>query len=145
VVIDYTRDDFTRSGKQYDFILDNVTNHSLSDLRRALTPAGTLVPNGGGFDHHWIASGGRLVRAMVMFRFTSQKLVTFLVSMKHEDLAPLKELMEAGKVTPVIERTYPLSEAAQAISHVGAGHDRRGGRTRGKVDISLPLPAGGRA
>jgi NADPH:quinone reductase-like Zn-dependent oxidoreductase len=85
-VIDYTQEDFTQSGERYDFILDNVANHSLSDLRRALTPTGTLVPNGGGFDHRWIASGGRLVRAAVMFRFGTQKLGSFLVSKKHEDL-----------------------------------------------------------
>src|SRR5664280_1696781 len=98
-VIDYTKDDFTRSGERYDFILDNVANHSLSDLRRALTPTGTLVPNGGGFNHRWMASGGRLVRGAVLFRFGSQRLGRFLVSPKHEDLVVLKELIEAGKVT----------------------------------------------
>src|SRR5437762_11466970 len=60
-VIDYTKEDFTRTGQRYDFILDNVANHSLSDLRRALAPQGMLVPNGGGFDHRWVASGGRLI------------------------------------------------------------------------------------
>lgn len=130
-VIDYTQEHFIRSGKRYDFILDNVAKHSLSDLRRVLTPTGTLVPNGGGFDHRWIASGGRLVRAAVMFRFVSQTLGSFLVSKKHEDLTALKEMIEAGKVTPVMDRAYSLSETAQAIGHVGAGH------ARGKVAITV--------
>jgi len=131
-VIDYTKEDFTRSGQHYDFILDNVSNHSLSDLRRALTPTGTLIPNGGNFGNRWLASGGRIVRGTVLFRFGSQKLGNFLVSMKkHEDLDFLKELIEAGKVTPVMDRTYPLSETAQAIAQVGGGH------LRGKVTVSI--------
>ncbi|MEO8228774.1 MAG: NAD(P)-dependent alcohol dehydrogenase [Chloroflexota bacterium] len=134
-VIDYTRVDFTRSGQQYDFILDNVANHSLSDLRRALTPTGTLVPNGGGFDHRWIASGGRIVRAAVMFQFGSQTLANFLVKTTHEDLVTLTELIEAGLVTPVMDHTYPLSETAQAIDHVGEGH------ARGKTTITMALPS----
>ena len=74
-VIDYTQEDFTQNGRRYDFILDNVANHSLSDLRRALTPTGTLIPNGGGFDNRWFASGGRLiVRAVVLNRFGGQTL-----------------------------------------------------------------------
>ncbi|MGZ8724293.1 MAG: NAD(P)-dependent alcohol dehydrogenase [Aeromicrobium sp.] len=137
-VIDYTKEDFTQSGRQYDFILDNVSNRSLSDLRRALGPKGTLVPNGGRFDNRWLASGGRILRGKAMFRSGGQKLGNFLVSMKYEDLVVLKELIEAGKVTPVIDRTYPLSESAQAIAHVGGGHAQGGGRTRGKVAITLP-------
>jgi NADPH:quinone reductase-like Zn-dependent oxidoreductase len=130
-VIDYTREDFTQKDQRYDFILDNVANHSLSDLRRALTPTGTLVPNGGGFDNHWFASGGRVISAHVLKRFVSHRLRPFLVSLKFEDLVVLKELIEAGKVTPVIDRTYPLSEASQAIGHVGEGH------ARGKVVITV--------
>ena len=130
-VIDYTREDFTQKDQRYDFILDNVANHSLSDLRRALTPTGTLVPNGGGFDNHWFASGGRVISAHVLKRFVNHRLRPFLVSPKFEDLVVLKELIEAGKVTPVIDRTYPLSEASQAIGHVGEGH------ARGKVVITV--------
>jgi NADPH:quinone reductase-like Zn-dependent oxidoreductase len=141
-VIDYGKADFTRDGRKYDFILDNVSNHSLSRLRQSLTPTGMLVPNGGRFDNRWLASGGRIIRGMVLFRFGNQKMGNFLVSMKHGDLTVLKELIEAGKVTPVIDRTYPLSESAQAIAHVGSGHSQGGGRTRGKVAISLPqLPS----
>src|SRR3712207_34003 len=123
-VIDYTREDFTRSGQQYDFILDNVANHSLSDLRRALTPTGTLVPNGGGFENRWFAGGGRVISAHVLSRFVSQSLRPFLVSPKFEDLLVLKELIEASKMMPVIDRTYPLSELPEAIGHVGGGHAR---------------------
>jgi NADPH:quinone reductase-like Zn-dependent oxidoreductase len=130
-VIDYTREDFTRSGQRYDFILDNVANHSLSDLRRALTPTGTLVPNGGAFENHWFAGGGRVISAHVMSRFVSQSLRPFLVSMNLADLVTIKDLVEAGKITPVIDRTYPLNEADQAIDHVGQGH------ARGKVAISV--------
>lgn len=130
-VIDYTREDFTRSGQRYDFILDNVANHSLSSLRRALTPTGTLVPNGGGFDNHWFAGGGRVISALVVSRFVSHTLRPFLVAPKHEDLVVLKEFLEAGDVTPVIDRAYPLSETAQAMGHVGGGH------ARGKVAITV--------
>ena len=130
-VIDYTWEDFTQKDQRYDFILDNVANHSLSDLRRALTPTGTLVPNGGGFDNHWFASGGRVISAHVLNRFVSHRLRPFLVSPKFEDLLVLKEMIEAGKMTPVIDRTYPLSETSQAIGNVGEGH------ARGKVVITL--------
>jgi NADPH:quinone reductase-like Zn-dependent oxidoreductase len=130
-VIDYTVDDFTRSGQLYDFILDNVANHSLSDLRRAVTPTGALVPNGGGFDNHWFASGGRVIRANVLKRSTDHRLRPFLLSPKLEDLVFLKELIEADKVTPVMDRTYQLTETPQAIAHVGEGH------ARGKVVITV--------
>jgi NADPH:quinone reductase-like Zn-dependent oxidoreductase len=130
-VIDYTVEDFTRSEQRYDFILDNVGKHSLSDLRCALTPKGTLVPNGGRFDKRWVASGGRLIRAHVFFLFVSQAVRTFIVSLKHADLVVLKELIEAGTLTPVVDRTYPLSEVPQAIDHVGGGH------SRGKVVITV--------
>ncbi len=130
-VIDYTKADFTKAGKRYDVILDNVSNHSLSSLRRALTRTGTLVPNGGRFDKRWMASGGRIVQGKVLFRLSGQRLGNFLVATTHEDLVLLKELIEAGKVTPVMDRTYRLDEAAQAMAHVGAGH------TRGKTAITV--------
>ena len=130
-VIDYTKDDFTSSGKRYDVILDNVSNHSLSSLRRALTATGVLIPNGGNFGNRWFASAGRLIRATVLFRFGTQRLGRFLVSTNHDDLVVLKELIEAGKVTPVLGGTYPLSHAGKAIDHVGAGH------AQGKVAITV--------
>ena len=130
-VIDYTTQDFTRSGERYDFILDNVSNRSLTELRRALTPNGMLIPNGGNFGNHWFSSAGRLVRATVLFRFGGQRLGRFLVSMNHADLVVLKDLIEAGKLTPVLDRTYPLSDAAQAMDHVGQGH------AQGKTAITV--------
>ena len=130
-VIDYTSEDFTRSGERYDFILDNVSNRSLSDLRRALTSTGMLVPNGGQFQNRWFSSAGRLIKAMVSFRFTGQRLGRFIVAQKHDDLTALRELIEAGTVTPVIDRTYPLSETAAAMEYVGTGH------AKGKVVINV--------
>jgi NADPH:quinone reductase-like Zn-dependent oxidoreductase len=129
-VIDYTRDNFTANGQEYDLILDNVSNHSLSDLRRSLAPTGTLVPNGGRFDNRWFASAGRLMVGKVTFR-GGHKMRNFLVSMKAENLMALTELIESGMVSPVIDRTYPLSEAAEALGYVGSG------RTRGKVAITV--------
>ena len=130
-VIDYSREDFTRSGQRYDFILDNVANHSLSDLRRALTPTGTLVPNAGEFDNHWLAGTGRVLSALVVSRFVRQTLRPFLVSPKREDLLALTELVDAGKLTPVIDRSYPLSETPDAIRDLAAGH------ARGKLVIAV--------
>ena len=130
-VIDYTRDNFTQAGQRYDLILDNVSNHPLSDLRRALTPNGTLIPNGGNFGNRWFSSAGRLMAGKVTFRSGGQQMRNFLVSMKAENLLALTKLIESGKVTPVIDRTYPLSEAAEAIRYVGSG------RSRGKVAISV--------
>jgi NADPH:quinone reductase-like Zn-dependent oxidoreductase len=130
-VIDYTKQDFTSSGKRYDVILDNVSNHSLSRLRRALAATGVLIPNGGNFGNRWFASAGRLIRATFLFRLGTQRLGRFLVSTNHDDLVALKDLIESGKVTPVLGRTYPLGSAAQALDHVGGGH------AQGKVAITL--------
>jgi len=130
-VIDYTKTDFTRTGEQYDFILDNVSNHSLSRLRRALAPSGMLVPNGGRFDKRWLASGGRILHGPLLFRFSNQRFGNFLLSPNQADLVVLKELIEQARVTPVIDRSYPLDETAQAMGHVGAGH------ARGKTTITV--------
>jgi NADPH:quinone reductase-like Zn-dependent oxidoreductase len=130
-VIDYTKEDFTANGKRYDVVLDNVSNHPLSRLRQALTATGVLIPNGGNFGNRWFSSAGRLIRARLMFRRGPQAARNFLVSTNHDDLVALKDLIEAGKVTPVMARTYPLSSAAQAIDYVGAGH------AQGKVAITV--------
>jgi NADPH:quinone reductase-like Zn-dependent oxidoreductase len=130
-VVDYTRENFTTAATRYDVILDNVSNHSLSHLRRALTDTGVLIPNGGNFGNRWFASAGRLARGALLFRFGGQKLGNFLVSTNHTDLVVLKDLIEAGKVTPVLDRTYPLSRAAEAIDQIGGGH------ARGKVVIAV--------
>ena len=120
-VFDYTREDFTQSGERYDFILDNISNRSLSDLRRALTATGMLVPNGGQFQNRWFSSAGRLIKAMVSFRFVSHRLGRFVVAQKRDDLLALTRLIEAGKIMPVIDRTYPLREMAAAMDYVGTG------------------------
>lgn len=130
-VIDYTQHDFTRSEQRYDFILDNVANHSLADLRHTLAPTGTLVPNGGEFDNRWFASGGRVILAHASRLFAKRNLRPFLVSYNPEDLATLKDLIDAGTVTPIIDRTFPLIDTPQAIAYVGEGH------TRGKVAITI--------
>ena len=129
-VIDYTQEDFTQSGERYDFILDNVGTRSLSDCRRLLTPEGTYQPSGtqvGG----WAGGLGYVVKALVASLFVRQQLRPFLSLPKKEDLVVLKELIEAGKVTPVIDRTYPLSEVPEAIRYMEDGH------ARGKVVITV--------
>jgi NADPH:quinone reductase-like Zn-dependent oxidoreductase len=130
-VIDYTRDDFTASDQRYDLILDNISNHSLSQLRGVLAPTGTLIPNGGNFTNRWMAGGGRIVAGKVTFRSGGQRMRNFLVSLKAENLVALARLIESGQVTPVIDRTYALSEAAEALGYVASG------RARGKVVITI--------
>jgi NADPH:quinone reductase-like Zn-dependent oxidoreductase len=127
-VIDYTRTDFTRTGQRYEVILDNVEAQSLSAARRALTPTGTLIPNNGK-GGRWIGPLGRIVKARLRSLFTRQALRPFLSRENRDDLLALKELIEAGKVLPVIDRTYPLSQAAVALRYVGEGH------TQGKVVV----------
>jgi len=129
-VIDYTREDITRSGQRYDLILDMAGNRSLSHLRRVLTPKGTLVIVGG-TGGRWLMGVGRTLRAAVVSPFVSQSLRPFLAAPTKEDLAVLKELIESGEVTPVIDRTYGLSEVPEAIGYVGERH------TRGKVAITV--------
>ncbi|HEU4783614.1 MAG TPA: NAD(P)-dependent alcohol dehydrogenase [Ktedonobacterales bacterium] len=124
-VIDYTQEDFTQGGQRYDFILDNVANHSLSDTRRALTSNGKLQSNGGGHsDGRWVGSMGSVIKVAAVSRFVRQQLGPSIKFTNRADLIILKGLIETGKVTPVIDGTYPMSETAEAIGHVGAGHAR---------------------
>jgi NADPH:quinone reductase-like Zn-dependent oxidoreductase len=120
-VIDYTQQDFTRSGQRYDLILDNVGNHSLSDTRAALTPTGTLLANGAPVSG-WFGGLSHVAKTSVSSLFVRQQGRPFLSLPSKEDLATLKELTETGKVTPVLDRTYPLSETPGAMAHVGEGH-----------------------
>jgi len=113
-VIDYTQEDFTRGGQRYDLILEMAGNRSLSDLRRALTPKVTLVLVGGS-GGRWFMGIGRTLRAVVVSRFVRQRLRSFFSKPRREDLVVLKELIEAGKVTQVIDRAFPLSETEEAI------------------------------
>jgi NADPH:quinone reductase-like Zn-dependent oxidoreductase len=130
-VIDYTREDFADGQQRYEVILDIGGNASLSRLRRALTPKGTLVIAGGETDGRWLGGTDRQVRALVLSRFVGQKLGTFVSRENHGDLMVLKELIEAGKVTPVIDRAYPLSDVPAAIRCM------REGRARGKLVITV--------
>jgi len=120
-VIDYTQEDFTAGGPRYDLILDNVGNHSMARTRRALTPTGTLISNGGG---HATGKLGRTVRALIASIVVRQQASPTVKTQNHDDLVALKGLVEAGKVTPVIDRTYELNETPAAIGHVAAGHAR---------------------
>lgn len=123
-VIDYTHEDFTRGTERYDFILDNVGNHSLSDTRRALTPNGTLMSNNGTLGGRWFGTTGTLIKAAAASRFVRQQLGPSIKFQNRADLLVLKDLIEAGKVTPVIDGTYPLRDTSKAIGHVGGGHAR---------------------
>ena len=130
-VIDYRLDDFADGGQPYDLILDVGGNSSLSRLRRALTRRGTLVIVGGEGGGRWIGGIDRQLRAVLLSRFVGQKLGTFITSENAEDLMILTELIESGKVTPVIDRMYPLSETPTAIRYM------KGGLARGKVVINV--------
>jgi NADPH:quinone reductase-like Zn-dependent oxidoreductase len=130
-VIDYTRDDFAESGQRYDVILDTAGARTLSQLRRALTPKGTLVIVGAEGGGRWFGGFDRSLRAPLLSLFVSQKLSMLASKEKGEDLIALKELIEAGKVTPVIAKTYPLSEVPEAIRSLEAGH------AQGKVVITI--------
>jgi len=120
-VIDYTREDFTAGPERFDLILDNVGNHSMARTRRALTPVGTLISNGGG---HVDGKLGRTVRALIVSMFVRQQASPTVKTHNHDDLVALRGLVEAGKVTPVIDRAYPLTRTPEAIGHVAEGHAR---------------------
>jgi NADPH:quinone reductase-like Zn-dependent oxidoreductase len=120
-VIDYTRDDFTAGDQVYDLILDNVGNQSMARDRRAHAPTGTLISNGGG---HADGKFGRTLRAMFASMVVRQQAAPTVKSTNHDDLLALRSLIEAGQVTPVIDRTYPLTETPAAIAHVAEGHAR---------------------
>ena len=120
-VIDYTKEDFTDSGQRYDLILDNAGNRTLSDRRRALTPTGTLVLNSGS-GGRWIGGLSNGVKALALSPLMRQRLVFFIALPDEDDLPTLHELLKAGKITPVIDRTYPLSEVPEAIGYLEKGH-----------------------
>ena len=131
-VIDYTREDFAKGEQRYDLILDIGGNSSLARLRHALTLKGTLVIAGGEGGGRWLGGTDRQLRALALSPFVGQKLGTFVAKENYEDLIVLGELIESGKATPVIDRTYPLSEVPRAIRYLEEGH------AQGKVVISVP-------
>lgn len=125
-VIDYTSEDFTRNGRRYDVVFDLVGNRSLTELRGALTPAGTLVLSGGGVSDGGSLLGpiGLILKGQALSRFVRHRLLVLTAKPSSENLAALRELAQSGKVTPVIDRTYPLSEAAEAIRYLEMEHAR---------------------
>ena len=129
-VIDYTKDDYTEKEQRYDLIIDNVGNHSLSSNRKVLNPEGTFVIIGGA-KGNWLGPLMNPIKAMMYSPFVGQEFVMLLAKMRKEDLAVLADLMQAGEVTPVIDRRYPLSEVPAAIRYSEEGH------ARGKIIINL--------
>lgn len=123
-VIDYTEEDFTKSGTKYDLIFDNVGAHPLKDMRRALTADGLLLANGAPSPTGWFGGLGHPLKVTVTSLFSKQQGGPFLSVENEEDLATLRELAASGRITPVIDRTAPLEEGIEAISYVGGGHNR---------------------
>src|SRR3954468_14804383 len=130
-VIDYTQDDFAAGPQRYDLILDIAGNAPLSRLRRVLTPRGTLVIVGGEDGDRWTGGMGRQLRALALSPFVRQRLATVFPKEQHSDIARLVKLVEAGKLTPVIDTTWPLPQAPEAMRHL------QGGRARGKIVIAV--------
>lgn len=129
-VIDYAKEDFTQGQQQYDVIIDNVGSHSYLDYRKAMTPDGTLVIVGAVDKGEWLGAMTGPIKAKMLSPFVSQKFEFFLADVTNEDLAYLSELMQSGKLTPVIDKRYKLSETAAAIAYLEEGH------ARGKVIIT---------
>ena len=125
-VIDYTREEVTDGTRQWDLILDCAGRRSLSELRRALAPQGTLVIVGGEGAGRWMGGFTRNLRAPVLSRFVGQRLRMLASKERPEDLQTLQELLEAGKVTPVIDRTFPLREVPEAFRQLVKGGGRGG-------------------
>jgi NADPH:quinone reductase-like Zn-dependent oxidoreductase len=129
-VIDYTEEDFTQGAQRYDVMLDLVGSRSLSDCRRALTPGGTYVLVGVADMGRWFGVA-RQIKVLSLSPLVRQRMRVFIVRHNREDLAVLKELVEAGKIAPVIDRRYQLSEVPEALRYQGEGH------ARGKLVIAV--------
>jgi NADPH:quinone reductase-like Zn-dependent oxidoreductase len=130
-VIDYTREDFTRSGRRYDVLFDNAGSRSWSACRRVLERHATLVLVGAAKADRLLGPLRHVIRMRLASMRGSQKAVFFIAKFNRPDMAMLRELLEAGKVTPVIERRYELSEIADALRYMGEGH------AQGKIVISM--------
>ena len=137
-MIDYTQADFGRGPQRYDLILDIAGNSPLSRLRRALTPRGTLVIVGGEDGDRWTGGIARQLRALALSPFLRQRLTMLIPKEHHVDIERLAELARTGKLTPVIDTTWPLHQAPDAMRHLQAG------RARGKPVITVaPAPGSG--
>jgi NADPH:quinone reductase-like Zn-dependent oxidoreductase len=130
-VIDYTHEDFTKLSQQYDLIIDTVGTHSLSDYRRVLKPNGALVILGSQDKGRWLGPMWALIDAQLYSPFVSQKFLSLLADLNSKDLDTLRDWMQAGKITPVIDRRYALSEVPEAIRYLEQGH------ARGKVIVTM--------
>ena len=134
-VVDYTVEDFTRGGQRYDLIVQIAGNQSFRDLGRALTARGTLVLIGGGIGREGSGRSltplAHLTQAVLVSRLTKQRVRMFIAKIRRHDLLALVEFAEAGKLTPIVERTYPLSQAPDALAELETGH------TRGKIVITI--------
>ncbi|TMR91820.1 NAD(P)-dependent alcohol dehydrogenase [Nonomuraea basaltis] len=129
-VLDYTKEDFTRDTRRYDVILDNIGNHPLSACRRLLTPRGTFIPNFG-TGGRWVGPMNRLIAAKLLSLFIHQKVANYVAIPRKDDLAALHDLLQDGKIAPVIDRTYPLTEAPEAIRYLEEGH------AKGKIVVTV--------
>jgi NADPH:quinone reductase-like Zn-dependent oxidoreductase len=132
-VIDYTKEDFTKGGARYDLVLDNVGTQPLLGFKRVLKPKGicVLIGGGGPDEGRWIGPMSRPIKALLLSPFVSQKFGMLLADLNKKDLNVLRDLMQNGKVTPVIDRTYKLSQTPEALRYLEKGH------ARGKVVISM--------
>jgi NADPH:quinone reductase-like Zn-dependent oxidoreductase len=130
-VLDYTRDDFADGVHRYDVIIDIAGNPTLSRLRRALTPTGTAVLTGGEEGENVTGGMDRQLRGLILSRFVGQRLTGFVPRERSSDIERLADLVEAGKVTPSIDRTYSLDRAPEAMRYLVAG------KARGKVVITV--------
>jgi NADPH:quinone reductase-like Zn-dependent oxidoreductase len=132
-VIDYTKEDFTKGAERYDVMLDNVGNHSLSECRGVLVPNGkyVLIGGGGASDQGFLGGLGKALWAMVFSKFVNQQMGMMMADANHNDLTILADMMQSGKLKPVIDRTYKLEQVPDAIRYVEQGH------ARGKVVITV--------
>jgi len=130
-VVDYTEKDFTQAVERYDVVFDNAASRSLTDTRRILADNGILIPNAGMLDSKWLTSVPRMLGAMLSSVFSGKRAKIAAQTWNPDDLIALGELIEDGRVEPIIERTYPLAEAAQAVAYVAEGH------ASGKVVIAV--------
>jgi NADPH:quinone reductase-like Zn-dependent oxidoreductase len=132
-VIDYTQEDFTKSGRQYDVVMDNVANRGVLEVRRVLKPRGkhVLIGGGGPDANPWVGPFWSPIKAMAVSWFVDQEMGMFISHGSAEDLATLAGMMQSGAVTPVVDRTYPLAETAEAMRYLETG------RARGKVIVTF--------